>query len=333
MEQGRKSILIGFDGTGCNLQDETNVQRLLDAAIKYHPTIYIRGVGDRWGMKLAGGVNGAEFFKRLREALRWCAMAWEPGDDIYIVGYSRGGALAIAFSNLLYAVGMGPDFASNRNPVFDEAFEVFEARPGYRALRQRAFRKKHGLQRPRVRFLGCFDPVGALGAGLPQWAARARYGVFSGRPAPNVENYLSLLALDEHRRTFSPIMQDRKGTIRMDQVWVPGCHGDIGGGNDRHRPVADYTYKEMSFALLLAGLSGMPFGRYPIDDSMFITSSWRRPYSWLGRAIRMPEEPLGFPGEKRSSLAKWWSDMGRPTWSGTLGLPVFQPAPEKVIQR
>ena len=94
-----KQIVVGFDGTGCTSFDDTNVYRILTWAGASHPIVYLPGVGDDWWEKVGGGMNGREMFRRLENALHVVACTWEPGDSIFIVGYSRGGAAAIAFSN------------------------------------------------------------------------------------------------------------------------------------------------------------------------------------------------------------------------------------------
>ena len=296
-------VVVGFDGTACTPEDRTNVTRVLEAADEAgHATVYLPGVGTKWYNHVRGGVGGRQILHRMRDALWEVSLYDNP--TVWVVGYSRGGAAATAFSNLLYAAGTGP--ALRTKSGLDEAMDAFTARNAA-ALKRRALRTRLGLKRPRVAFVGCFDPVDALGLGIPGWMARGFFGSIDRRVAPNVERYFALLSLDEQRRFFQPVMQDRQGTIKMSQLWVPGCHGDIGGGEGQ--PIARWTLRQMLLAMKAKMLPNLDTGR-PIylANCTDATSSWFGKHRWVGRTKR--RSGLGFPGEEWSSLARYWQRNG-----------------------
>ena len=51
---------------------------------------------------------------------------------------------------------------------------------------------------------------------------------------PSVKNAVQLLAIDESRSFFRPIMwtglKDPKTKNYLEQIWMPGVHSDVGGG-------------------------------------------------------------------------------------------------------
>ena len=316
-----RDVVVGFDGTGQKWEDNTNVARVLRAAeVAGHLTFYFPGVGTKWYNRVRGGVGGARTLETLGDALELVSDAYHVNNTdvrIWIVGYSRGGASAIAFSNLLFEVGVGRRIA--RPHVREEALNVIGARAGYRATRCRDFRRRHNTTRPDVHFVGCFDPVGALGLGIPRELARAWFGSLDLRVAPNVKHYFSLLALDEHRRFFQPIMQDRRNGNQVLQKWVPGCHGDIGGGE--RQPVAEYTVNDM-LIYMSYDLTGIQPKIVDFNDCIQDTTSFHGLHRLPGKVNR--RIGLGFPGERKSTLARFWQAnllaAGRP-WGDIDDLP------------
>ena len=157
---------------------------------------YCNGVGTRIGVfgKVFGGAFGVGGQHRLNEALAHLNRRFNSGDrDIDIVGFSRGAALALAFTNRV-------------------AKQVKDARG-----------------RPaRVRFLGLFDVVGSFGIPFnlgPFRFQEYNLGYELTLPA-NVEHCYHAMALDEPRQTF------RVTRVRgAYEVWFRGAHSDIGGGN------------------------------------------------------------------------------------------------------
>jgi hypothetical protein len=79
---------------------------------------------------------------------------------------------------------------------------------------------------------------------FPQPASRA-YSFVNTIPAPNVEHAFQALALDEHRRQFSPTLWERPDDSTMPktlkQVWFPGVHADVGGGGYETQDISDIT--------------------------------------------------------------------------------------------
>ena len=107
--------LYAFDGTWNENEadplEDTNVIKFVDAfqAKPDHKADYIEGVGTRFGAigRVLGGVFGAGGQTRIEEMYEKLVANWQQGDQtIDIIGFSRGAALAVHFSNVIDEVGI-----------------------------------------------------------------------------------------------------------------------------------------------------------------------------------------------------------------------------------
>ena len=86
-----------------------------------------------------------------------------------------------------------------------------------------------------VSFLGVFDTVAAMN-GIHRLGEQISSDVLfeHGSLHPNVDRAVHLLALDEERVMFAPTLINRDTEVekedRVLEVWLPGVHGDVGGG-------------------------------------------------------------------------------------------------------
>lgn len=315
-----KNIVIGFDGTGLEEKDNSNVYRFLQAVdVPENSCIYIPGPGSAPLWHVRGNIGGAGIWRQIRSALKQIASCWEhPLHKIYLVGFSRGGAAAIILSNVLHNLGIHEEMQNEE--ILDEAEEVLNVRGGYAALEQANFRRTHKTIRPRIPFVGVFDPVGAYGMGIPRGLARLWFGTLNFRISPRVEQYCSLLAIDEHRKPFRPVMQDRQQNAIMHQIWLPGCHGDIGGGEQQS--IAPYAFEHMITSAQNAGLPLDYTHVYPPFRDMQPTDSRSGIYRLIGKVNR--PVGAGFPGEQLSLFASHRLEQGlcpaTPPWKGAEAL-------------
>lgn len=118
----------------------------------------------------------------------------QPDDKVVIFGFSRGAALARKFASELQ-------------------------------------RERTGL---RISFLGVFDTVAAMnGVHLKGEKTGSKILFENGTLNRNIDKAVHILSLDEDRIPFAPtlINQDLGNPGRILEVWFPGVHTDIGGGN------------------------------------------------------------------------------------------------------
>jgi uncharacterized protein (DUF2235 family) len=197
---------------------------------------YVGGVGSR-GYKvdqLLGGAFGYGFTRNVVEGYRFLAMSYAPGDEIVVLGYSRGAYTARSVVGMISQVGLLTPEAVDAG-LLCEAERVYRLRTDDPAeadavKREKArFKAEHSWDAP-VRFLGVFDTVGALGV---PGASRRKHRFHDVRLSPIVATARQALAIDERRITFAPCLwevPDGDPPGRVEQVWFPGTHGDVGGG-------------------------------------------------------------------------------------------------------
>ncbi len=255
----RRLVLL-FDGTWNKPESNTNVERLrlLVAPVDAHGNTqlvnYIPGVGVKRGLAhLSGGAFGYGLSDHVRNGYRWLCQTWQPGDEIYLFGFSRGAYTARSLGGLIRKCGL---LKCARDGSVAKA-EVNRAYDFYRDVATRpsdplavTFRINHSIEVD-IHFIGVWDTVGSLG--IPHTAswfpfARARYRFHDTELSKIVKHAYQALALDEHREDFKPAVWTRnphtvkagesltskkQEQIEVEQCWFIGSHSDVGGGNDR----------------------------------------------------------------------------------------------------
>jgi uncharacterized protein (DUF2235 family) len=274
-----RNILIFADGTGNEgglIPDEsrTNVYRLYratrtgpDSNIDPNRQIafYIRGVGtptanavgmlrDLW--EVFQQTIGAGLTSRIVDCYAAIISVWQPGDRIYLFGFSRGAYTARCVAHVLELVGI-PTKANGRPLSLEPTALRAIAKAGVQTMyalglpvknldkRKRnleAFRATHdcliGAGTGAIPyFVGVWDTVAALG-----WTHLALSKIFS--PAydvhfvPGIPFARHAMAIDEYRRDFVRVSWGGSGTVpdgdiagvtRFRQVWFAGNHADVGG--------------------------------------------------------------------------------------------------------
>lgn len=244
----KKRIIICCDGTW-NAPDKnpTNVVKLvrairpLDSHGVHQVVFYDQGVGTQGGVdKWIGGGFGKGVRKNILDGYRFLVHNFQPGDEIYCFGFSRGAYTARALGGMLNAVGLiGKDELSQLTDVY----KYYRTHP-----EQRATEKYQSNYRPDVTMIGVWDTVGALGAPTPVLGRFTKRFVsfFDTKLSPYIKNAYHALAIDEQRGPFKPDLWT--GQINADQtveqVWFAGVHSDIGGGY-RERGLSDIALQWM----------------------------------------------------------------------------------------
>jgi hypothetical protein len=196
--------LYAFDGTS-NSDDgpeaeDTNVVRFREvyAGADFE---YLAGVGTRLGAvgQVLGGLFGSGGRTRIEEMYDTLSENFTQGDQqIDIIGYSRGAALAVHFANKIAKQGI------------------------------------NGTPNPSIRFLGLFDLVASFGLSYNNVLDFQKMNLFwDVETVPsNVLNCCHAMAMNERREAFdiTRLRADSSNT-KLTEMWFRGVHGDIGGGN------------------------------------------------------------------------------------------------------
>jgi uncharacterized protein (DUF2235 family) len=237
-----KRLVLCCDGTWNSPANEhvSNIEKLVrSVSVGLQPdgsqqvVEYVAGVGSRGYLtdRLLGRAFGHGFTNNVVDGYRFLALNYEPGDEIVVLGYSRGAYTARSVVGMISAVGLltPESIVGNR---LREAEAAYRDLSPQRAARLAEFKAKHGRRGVRVKFLGVFDTVGALGVPGP---SRRKYRFHDVRLSKIVDVARQALAIDERRITFAPCLwevpADHPGDV--EQVWFPGTHGDVGGGGAR----------------------------------------------------------------------------------------------------
>jgi len=226
--------------------------------------IYVSGPGARGftADRLIGGAFGLGLEANLSAAYWQLAVNWEPGDEIFVFGFSRGAYTARSLVGLIDRIGiMSP--SSMIGGHYPTALGMYRRLGGKRLGNRKSpptddewadFRAAHSRLVP-VDFLGVFDTVGALGVpGVTSW----RHSFHNVKLSEWVLCARQALALDERRRNFEPCLWQvpvpvrvkhrrikRRGRReRVKQVWFAGVHSDIGGGYEQCG-LSDATFRWM----------------------------------------------------------------------------------------
>jgi uncharacterized protein (DUF2235 family) len=190
----------------------------------YHPGVGTEEVS--WLGRAWAGSTGAGLARNIKSAYYWLAENFRPGDEIYLLGFSRGAFTVRSLSGFLSSRGLcqEPDWS-----IIDPAYDEY----------RKHTKKEIDLGRFRqvsIHFLGVWDTVGALGIppDLP-WLMRLgarRQKLHNTDLSPAVTHAFQALAIDESRRTFSPALWTGRSAQNLEvvQTWFPGVHADVGGG-------------------------------------------------------------------------------------------------------
>ena len=247
-----KRLAIFLDGTWNTLRNDTNVWRLksLTAETTDQRVYYSQGVGTRRGEVARGGVAGWGIDDEIIEAYTWLIQNFDEGDEIFIVGFSRGAYTARSLSGLICKCGVLRLGAPLSIEQLYARYRLYNATT-IRTLIADGLPKGPSIEeqwllkysRPtKIKFVGVWDTVGSLG--LPVWSMAAKvhkYRFLDTHLRLDNENAFQALALDEHRKDFEPtfwtktVRTGQEGPAnrpidKVEQRWFVGAHANVGGG-------------------------------------------------------------------------------------------------------
>ena len=270
-----RKLVVCMDGTWNKpgqkdegVQTKTNVLKLSEALSKVSDQIggYFRGVGTDRGESVTGGAFGWGLFDQIKDGYRFLREQFQPNDQIYIFGFSRGAYSARSLCGMVLRCGI---IKRDANPKFPESTSALlttqqdgnlsiDVTDRVFALYKEAYDQKNRPEVERfkqqychdtaVRFVGVWDTVGALG--IPDGVVpflnkfdkaldQRLYGFLDTDLSPRVEAAYHAVAIDEHRKPFLPTLwtDPRNAPPRVnvagskvEQVWFVGAHSNVGGG-------------------------------------------------------------------------------------------------------
>ncbi|KAK5991508.1 hypothetical protein PT974_09791 [Cladobotryum mycophilum] len=234
-----KKLILCFDGTGNKFHgDESDsnilkIFRMLDrtADDQYH--YYQPGIGTyvvssslshtsmrarfkSWYQKAKDSAVGSSFDQHVVGGYRFLMRFYNPGDEIYMFGFSRGAYIARFLAEMLDHIGLLSHGNEEMVSFAWKAFSQWQCRPGggggHDKKSMEEENKKHEMysfmkgfretfSRPvgRIRFLGLFDTVNSVPRFETAWMQRSKFP-YTARSSARVIRHA--VSIDERRAKF-----------------------------------------------------------------------------------------------------------------------------------
>ena len=241
----KKRLIFCCDGTWNSHDDEspTNVFKLRNLIVPTAPDgtaqsiYYDAGVGTAGSIfrRAIDGATGRGLPENIRQAYRSLIDHYEDTDEIFLFGFSRGAYTVRSLAGLIRNCGI---LQRKYKHLVDEAYSVYCSRrkadaPG--GVHAKSFRAQHAVaDTTRIRFVGVWDTVGALGNPILRHSLiNRRLRFHDVNLSSKVDFAYQALGIDELRKHFTPSVWKKQAhapTQTMEQVWFIGAHSDIGGG-------------------------------------------------------------------------------------------------------
>jgi uncharacterized protein (DUF2235 family) len=245
-----KRIAIFCDGTW-NTPDktqdgklcQTNVVKMANALSEFSADgtvqilYYDTGIGSEGKMskRIFDGATGFGISAKILQAYKFVINNYEPGDELFLFGFSRGAFTVRSLSGLIRNSGILK--ITNLNFV-EKAYSIYRSRhPRFqpREVEATLFRRTYAVEETtKIKFIGVWDTVGALGNPLPIKGFGNNKNQFHDTDlSSRIINAFHALAIDEKRKNFVATLWHQQPGIKdqvLEQVWFPGVHSDVGGG-------------------------------------------------------------------------------------------------------
>ena len=265
-----KNIVLCLDGTGNQIKargtsNVVNLYEMLDLSDPdrqvafYDPgvgTFGAQGAWTSWGRvltKLLGLTFGFGIKVNMAEAYTYLMQHYEPGDRVFVFGFSRGAYTARALVGMSHRGGLMRRGAENlvnylvstytkgRNWNDDDWDRIDRFASAF------SVETDGSLSLP-VHFLGLWDSVKALG--LLRWNPQWLYT----RTLPNAPVIRHAVSIDERRRPYREYLVDPSQKPDLREVWFAGVHSDVGGGFKDNVELSVVSLKWMTDRALEEGL-------------------------------------------------------------------------------
>ncbi|QDT57135.1 hypothetical protein Pan44_52020 [Caulifigura coniformis] len=239
-----QNIVLCCDGTGNEISgNPSNILRLFHTLERTPEQVlyYDGGVGTlidpmsmtrfrKWMRRKLDAAIGHSLRGNFCNAYRFLAEHYQPGDRIFLFGFSRGAYTVRALAGAIYRFGiLRPELSRLAEFAWTSFSDELDNLSREDLFEAAARFKKHFAVEPqsRVHFMGVFDTVSSLG-----WIWDSRT-LLNTDHNPAIDHIRHAMALDECRGNFRidrfmPKKADQH--LSMKEVWFPGVHSDIGGG-------------------------------------------------------------------------------------------------------
>lgn len=229
-----KNIIICCDGTGNEYgSNNTNVVETYTLAKKSakQTVYYDPGVGTGgWEYDestghmaaKADGATGIGLQKNVLDAYQFLMECYEPGDRLYLFGFSRGAFTARSLAGMLHKCGL---LRSDNDNLVEYASKLYNTKNN--SVIADGFKSTFCRPCP-VHFIGVWDTVKSL-------LLNANKKFHDAKLNAEVKFGYHAMSIDEKRKDFPEYLWDESDVIAgqtLEQVWFAGVHADVGGWYD-----------------------------------------------------------------------------------------------------
>ncbi|NQT11445.1 MAG: DUF2235 domain-containing protein [Planctomycetes bacterium] len=276
-----RRLIVCCDGTWSTPHQEhdgvpvpTNVVRLYNAVAEedpqgvdqlkyYHPGV---GTEGNWWENVKGGAAGIGLSKNIMSGYRWLCAVYQPGDQMFLFGFSRGAYSVRSLAGMIGSCGLLDLSGLADDEIWPRVQAAYDG--GYRKKNSRWGKNWKLHAPPKIHFLGVWDTVGAMG--VPNDMAilnilddRDKYAFHDTSLSKDTKHARHALALDETRASFMPALWTGVQRRRhVKQVWFSGAHSDVGGGY----PEIGLSYCALKWMMDEANAQGLAFHKGMYDQ-------------------------------------------------------------------
>ena len=284
-----KNIVVCCDGTGNEYgNNNTNVVDMYEPVVRdkdqiayYDPgvgtfSIFGREFGKKLGIILGQGF-GYGLTENIEDAYSYLMDHYEPGDQLFLFGFSRGAFTVRALAGMLHKVGLLQKGSNNLIPYASGIYNTRGNGPIAEGF------KNTYCHECKPYYIGVWDTVGSLGL----WLGRE---FFDDRLNHDVVNAYHAIAIDEKRKKFPVSLWDETELApeqNVHQVWFAGVHSDVGGS---------YTERDLSNITLIWMLENAE------KHGLRLKEVWKD---------KLQSNPLGPMHESRTGLWRLWPSVIR----------------------
>ncbi|KAI0047583.1 WD40 repeat-like protein [Auriscalpium vulgare] len=297
-----RNLVVCIDGTANQFSmKNTNVVELYSrlANDAEQLTYYNSGIGTFvkesrtspafWKQTINHGIDTAiawNFKRIVLSAYQWLCENYEPGDRIFLYGFSRGAYQVRVIAGMIEKVGL---LRKGNNDQIPFAYELYMATTssqkrstsasppapdkeskikspkdtGYAEQLCSRFKQTLSRENVRVHFVGVWDTVSSIGFARGKSLPETTTGML------HVCVFRHALSLDEKRAKFQPEYvnggsgprEEDHGKCDCKEVWFAGSHSDVGGGNISNLTLDQFgaALRWMSYESISHGLRMAPF--------------------------------------------------------------------------
>jgi uncharacterized protein (DUF2235 family) len=231
-----KNIVICCDGTGNEFGEQnSNVVKLYKTLVcnaaqiaYYHPGVGTMGARNalsrigKWWTRVIGLAFGYGISENVADAYQFLMREFEPGDYVYVFGFSRGAYTARALCGMLHIVGL---LSEGNEGLIPYAVRMIKRKEI--DFKIAADFKKTFSRECKPHFMGVWDTVSSVG-----WIYDSVHFPFTkATNNPDLQVVRHAVSIDEHRAFFRQNLFGAPNGPQQDvkEVWFAGVHSDVGG--------------------------------------------------------------------------------------------------------